>query len=414
MSQSFPEVGQSRAALEAELTRMKAGDFDWTSGRVAAYTYYRDAELLDLSKAAYLAFFQENLLGTRVFPSLVQIERDVIQMGRELFHAPHGDGLFTSGGTESIFLACLAARERAFAQGFERSLRPQIVCCETLHGAFNKAALFLGMEVLRTPMRADFRADPALIESALSERTVMVAASAPSYAHGVFDPIEPIAALASARGLWFHVDACVGGFLAPFLADAGYPAPRFDFLVPGVTSLSADIHKYGMAAKGASLLVFGGATDREHTSFVFSEWPKGTYTTATFGGSRPAGPLASAWAVMKYLGRAGYAANLRTIMDTRARLAAGIQAIDGLEVLPGDLCMLAYRGLGKRLDTDALAEQMGQRGWYVGRNARPKSIHLALNTVHARIVEPYLADLRSAVDAVRASGLVGKEDTQTY
>lgn len=411
----FPREGLSWSELEAELTNMKENDFDWTSGRVAAYTYYRDAELLDVAKKAYMVFFQENLLGTRVFPSLAKIEQDIVGMAREIFHAPNGDAAFTSGGTESIFLACFAARERAYARGFSRDRRPQIVCCETLHPAFNKAAMFLGMEVIRTPMGEDFRADPALLEAAITERTIMLAASAPSYPQGVIDPIERVAKIAQARDLWFHVDACVGGFLTPFLADAGYPAPKFDFSISGVTSLSADIHKYGMAAKGASLLVFGQASDRDYTTFEFSEWPKGTYTTKSFGGSRPAGSMAAAWAVMKYLGREGYVENVRVIMETREKLADGIAAIDGLEVIaPRDLCMLTYRCVGEGLDTDALAEQMGKRGWYVGRNLRPKCIHLALNTVHVKIVEDYLADLRAAVEEVREGRLVGKEDHHTY
>lgn len=411
----FPKVGLPWPQLEAELADMKENDYDWTSGRVAAYTYYRDAELLQVAQSAYMAYFQENLLGTRVFPSLAKIESDIVQMAREIFNAPHGDCSFTSGGTESIFLACFAARERAFARGFPRSEKPQIACCETLHPAFNKAALFLGMEVVRTPMQDDFRASPALIESAITERTVMLAVSAPSYAQGVFDPVEAVAAIAQARNLWCHVDACIGGFLAPFLAEAGYPAPKFDLSVPGVTSLSADIHKYGMAAKGASLLVFGDSKDRDYTTFEFSAWPKSTYITKSFGGSRPAGSLAAAWAVMKHLGRNGYVENVRRIMQTREQLTEGICQIEGLEVLaPAELCMLTYRCVGPGLDTDALAEQMGKRGWYVGRNARPKSIHLALNTVHVKIVDDYLADLRDAVREVRDGRLVGTEDNHTY
>lgn len=415
MTDAFPGVGEDWSILEARLKGFKNKDFDWTTGRVAAYTYYRDRELLDVARKAYMSFFQENLLGARVFPSLTQIEQEVVQMGREIFHAPNGDCSFTSGGTESIFLAVLSARQRAYENGFPKSVRPQIVCCETAHAAFNKAALFLGLDVVRTPMRADFRADAKLIANSLTDRTIMIVGSAPGYSHGVFDPIEELGALAIKHKIWLHVDACIGGFLTPFLEEAGYPAPKFDLSVAGVTTLSADIHKYGMAAKGASLLVFGEASDRDYSTFEFSEWPRGTYVTKSFGGSRPAGSLAAAWAVMKYLGRAGYVENARIIMNTRDRLVSGIKDIEGLEVVePGELCMLLYRSVEAGLDIDALAERLNTRGWFVGRNVKPKAIHLALNTVHEQIVDQYLADLRDSVAEVREQGLVGKEDVRTY
>lgn len=408
---SLPKTGEGWQAIEAALHSTKQDDIDWRGGRLAVYTYYRDEELLRVAQQAYLLFFNENALGKRAFPSLARLEDDVIAMGLSLLNAPAGaGGVFTSGGTESIFLACAAARNARPVKG-----RPKIVACETLHATFSKAASFLGMEVVRTPMRPDFSADPAALEAAIDADTVMIAASAPGYSHGRFDPVAEIGEVAARHGLWFHVDACVGGFLAPFVARLGHPVPVFDFRVPGVTSMSADLHKYGMTAKGASLLLVRDAALKRHHSFTFDGWPRGVYATETFSGSRPAGSIAAAWAVMRYLGDEGYMRNAQLIMDAKADLIAGIEAIAGLEVVrPSDLCMVLYRSTDPALDLDALAERLGARGWFVGRNVKPKSIHLALNPVHASNGDVYLRDLRAAADEVRAQRLQGVEDLRTY
>lgn len=211
------------------------------------------------------------------------------------------------------------------------------------------------------------------------------------------------------------VDACIGGFLTLFAAALGHPVPTCDFRAHGVTSLSADIHKYGMAAKGASVLLLRDAALKRHHGFEFDGWPRGVYATETFSGSRPAGAIAAAWAVMRHLGHAGYVENARIILDTWSTLAAGIAAIPGLEVIrPAELCMLLYRSTDPALDLDALAERLGVRGWFVGRNVKPKAIHLALNTVHASSADACLADLRAAVAEVRDAGLRGTADLRTY
>ncbi|MBC9207416.1 aspartate aminotransferase family protein [Roseomonas aerophila] len=407
----FPDSGTAWPALEATLTEAKQSDIDWRNGKLAVYTYYRDDALLRVAQDAYALYFSENALGKRAFPSLARLETELVEMGLSLFEAPPGaGGTFTSGGTESIFLAVLAARNAKPVRG-----RPNIVACETLHATFNKAASFLGLDVVRTPMGTDFRADPAAIAAAIDENTVMLAASAPGYSHGVFDPIAAIGAVAQQRGMWFHVDACVGGFLAPFWRELGEALPDFDFRVPGVTSLSADLHKYGYAAKGASLVLLRDAALKRHHTFEFDAWPRGTYATETFSGTRPGGSIAAAWAMVNHLGREGYREHARLIMDAKTRLVAGIESIPGLEVVrPSDLCMLLYRSTDPALDLDALAERLGTRGWFVGRNVRPKAIHLALNTIHATNAQAYIADVSAAAAEVRDKSLRGTEDFRTY
>jgi len=244
---------------------------------------------------------------------------------------------------------------------------------------------------------------------------VMLAGSAPGYTHGVFDPIPELGALALERGLWLHVDACWGGFLSPFARDIGYPVPDFDFAVPGVTSLSADIHKYGMAAKGASLFLLRDAALKQHQAFRMDRWPRGVYATDTFMGTRPGGAVASAWAVMHHLGREGYRRVAKITMETRDAITRGVAAIPGLEVVrPQESSIVLYRSNDAALDINAVADALAARGWFVGRAVNPVAIHLALNPVHARGVETYLADLAAAVAEARARGTAGTLDRATY
>ncbi|SPP98070.1 pyridoxal phosphate-dependent decarboxylase family protein [Bradyrhizobium vignae] len=400
---TLPQIGTNWSELRDRLRKMKQEDYAWRAGRLPVYIYHYTDELLRISQEAYMEFFTENALGRTAFPSVVKLETEVIEMGIGLFGGGHrAGGTFTSGGTESIFLAIKTARDWARKEkGIDR---PKIVMPNSGHAAADKAAHYLGMEVVRVPLRSDFRADISLLEAAIDDRTCMIYASAPGYPHGVFDPIEEIGELANKRGLWLHVDACLGGFLAPFARELGYPIPAFDLSVPGTCSLSADIHKYGFAAKGASLLIL---SDREHLKyqcFEFSNWQRGTYVTNTFQGSRAAGSIASAWAVMNTLGHAGYREIARVIMGTRERLIAGVEQINGLRVIrPSDLCIVLYESMDPNVDIYAVADRMGENEWYVGKSITPRAVHVALNPVIARALDDYLADLAACVEHVRST-----------
>jgi sphinganine-1-phosphate aldolase len=307
-------------------------------------------------------------------------------------------------------------RDRATAEGrVPAAMRGRLVLARSAHPAFNKAAHYLDLDVVRTPLTADFRADVTEIDRAIDARTIMIVGSAPSYPHGAFDPIAALAGIAERHDLWLHVDACVGGMLAPFMRALGEPIPPFDFVVPGVTSISVDLHKYGFAAKGASLFLLRDGDLKRYQRFAFEDWPRGAYATDTFLGTRPAGPIASAWAVMNYLGEEGYRDIARTIIDTKERLAAGIAAIEGLEILgPSELSFLLYRSVAPDLDVNAVAEGLTQHGWFVGRSLEPPGIHLMVNPVHAPIVDEYLEHLKSVVAEVRARKAVGVVDRETY
>lgn len=410
----LPRNGRCWSEVRAQLEAAKADDYAWNRGRLPLYVYWGSAELGQVAREASSLFFVENGLGKRAFPSVQTLERDVVDMVLGLMNGGGtAVGNFTSGGTESIFLAVKAAREHAReTRGLRRA---EIVAPRSAHPAFNKAACYLDMTVVRAPLGRDFRADIAAMRDAITPSTAMLVVSAPAYPHGVFDGIEAAADLARAHGLWLHVDACVGGMLAPFARQLGYDVPPFDFSIEGVTSLSVDLHKYGYAAKGASVVMFRDATLQRHLRFQFADWPRGNYVTDTFLGTRPGSPVASAWAVMNYLGEEGYLDLARTTMETRARFAEGIASIHGLEVLqPGDLSFLLYHSIDPAVDINAVAEGMAECGWFVGRCNEPPSIHLMFNPIHADITDEYLRDLRSVTEHVRETRQTAALDMHTY
>lgn len=408
------ETGRSWEEIRTELIERKGDDFDWRGGRVPIYVYHDDEALLRVSREAYNLYFSENALGQRAFPSLARMESELVRMALALFNAPEdADGSFTSGGTESIFLALKTARDRFRSrQGPDR---PAVIVPVTAHPAFDKAAHYLGMEVVRTGVGADLRADVTQMAEAINDRTAMIVGSAPCYPYGVFDDISALADLCETSGVWLHVDACLGGFLAPFARDEGYPIPDFDFRIPGVSSLSADLHKYGFSARGASVVLYRSSVLKRFQGFRFDHWPRGAYATETFLGSRPGGVIASAWAVSQYLGCSGYRRLARKTMEAKRRLVEGIRRIEGLEVLePSELSIVLYRSTDRDVDINGVAELLWEKGWFVGRSREPEAVHLALNAVHAPVIGRYLTDLQDVVQRVRLSGRKGKQDYMTY
>jgi len=306
----------------------------------------------------------------------------------------------TAGGTESIFLAVKAARDQAKKRRPGIGV-PQIVMASSAHPAFDKAAHFMGLEPVRTPLRDDFTADPAAIAAAITDDTVMVVGSVPAFPHGVVDPIPEIAAAASANGVWMHVDACVGGYFAPFAQQLGVALPDWDFSVPGVTSISADLHKYGYTAKGASTLFFRDTESFAGMGWYFDNWPRGQYFTNTLVGTRAGGAIAAAWAVMNFLGESGYRRIARRVLDTRQALQDGAAKL-GMPTF-GDprLSILAYGS--DRIDAAAVGARMATRGWVVGHVTEPAGFHHMLNLTHEPVVDRYLDDLATSIGEVPAA-----------
>ena len=400
----------------ADLDAAKANDFSWRGGRMAVYFYYLDEELSGVQKEAYTKFWTENSLGKKAFPSLAKLETDVVDFGLKVVNAPDGAaGTFTSGGSESIFLAVQTARDWARA---EKGIRnPNFVVPRTAHPAFSRAGHALGVEIRRVPTtRNDFKADVAGMAGRIDDETIGIVGSAPNYPFGVFDPIRELGALALQRGLWLHVDACVGGFLSPWVKKLGYALPEWDFSVPGVTSMSADLHKHGMAGKGASLMMLrSDELKQKYQAFDFREWERGQYLAYTMQGTRPGGAIASAWATIQHLGEEGYLRCARLVMDTKKALIEGVNAIPGLAVLePNELSICVTRSADPSLDIGAVCDAMVARGWFMGRQAEPPGIHMHLNPLHHEIWRDYLKDLRECVAEVRATKAAGKTAGSTY
>jgi len=384
-----------------ELAGKRRDDTDWRNGRVFSLVYHAGEAHEQLLKDAHAMYASANLLNPMAFKSLKQMETELVGIAGRLFNCPGAVGAVTSGGTESILCAVAAYRDRARKKR-PWIRRPELVVPTTIHPAFDKAAHYFDVKLVKVPVGADYRADVAAMAKAISWRTIGLVASAPQYPHGVVDPIGALGELALRRKLPLHVDACVGGFMLPWLERLGRRIPIWDFRVPGVTSISADLHKYAYAAKGASLLLWRSMDDMQHQIFVATDFPGGIYASPTLIGTRPGGPVAAAWAAVQTLGADGYTRLAKEAIDTADRLRAGIARI--ATVIPGDATIVAYT-------TDhcyAVADRLEARGWSVDRQHRPATIHLTVTANHAPVVERYLADLQAAISEVRANPALAK------
>ena len=384
MTNRFPPKGRTRDDVLDELEAGKVNDVDWRGGRIGLYTHFGGDDVLEIAKDASRMYFSENALGPSAFPSLARFENDVIAWTLGLLNADDdASGSMTSGGTESIMMAVKTARDWS-RENRPVSGTPQVVAPYSAHPAFNKAAHYLGLDVKRVPVGPDHRANAERMADAIEDRTIMLVGSAPQFAHGVIDPISDLAQLALEHHLWLHVDACVGGFIAPFARALGRPIPPFDFSVPGVSSMSADLHKYGFTAKGASTFLLSDQSHRKYQVFEFDEWSRGHYSSPTIPGTRPGGPIAAAWAVLNYLGWDGYVRIAGELFEAVDQLKDGICAIDGLSIV-GDppLTLLTYTS--EDYDIFAVAEAMAQRGRH---HPHPLCIvDCSRSLIHVRLVE---------------------------
>lgn len=398
---TLPARGISREDLLAKLSALKAGDSDWQGGRVFSLVYNAGPDVAAIAREAYSTFIAENGLSPFAFPSLLKMETEVVAMTAGLLG---GDaetaGSMTSGGSESIFMAMKAARDWA-REHKPAIVAPEVVLPLSAHPAFNKAAHYLGLKTIVTPLKDDLTADADAMSAAIGDNTVMIVGSACSYPHGMIDPIAGLAAIARERELWLHVDACVGGFILPFLERLGHPIPSFDFRLAGVSSLSADIHKYGYVPKGASVVLYKNLALRKYQFFAYADWPGGVYGTPSLCGSRPGGAIAASWTVMHYLGEEGYLRLAKEISEATARLLAGVREIPGLYILGQPLGSIFAIG-SDRLNIYALGERMKSYNWFIDSQHRPPSLHMTIMPAHNQIVEPFLADLNRAASEVAA------------
>jgi sphinganine-1-phosphate aldolase len=407
----FPEHGTPHDEVMSRLRDATSRDADWRGGKIFSLVYFAGDDVAEVLKEAYTAAFYSNGLGPGAFKSLKKFESEVIAMTADLLNHPEAAGNMTSGGTESILMAVKAARDWGRAE--KGIAQPRLVVPVTAHPAFDKAAHYLDVEIVRTPLREDLRADVDAMVQAINDNTVLIAGSAPCYPFGVIDTIPEIAALAAERGICCHVDACLGAYLLPFVERLGRQVPPWDFRVPGVTSISADLHKYGYSARGASGILYRDRELRRHQFFATSDWPGGLYGSPTLAGSRPGGAIAAAWAVLNYLGVEGYTRFGRVVMETTTALIEGINEIPQLKIL-GRPDMSVFAFTSDSLDIDGVADAMDEAGWHPDRQQLPPSLHCMVTPAHEKIVDPFLSDLRRAAEHVAENGAVSSGRAATY
>jgi sphinganine-1-phosphate aldolase len=400
---SLPKQGRSASEVLADLDELGKADVDWKSGRAFSLAYYAGPEVYELATEANARFQSANALNTGAFPSLGKMQSRVVATIAELLNGgPAAAGFMTSGGTESLLLAVKAARQRGRSRGITE---PEMVLPASAHAAFEKAAAYFDVRSVRVPVAEDFRADARAMAAAMTPRTVLLVASAPSYPQGVIDPVDEIAALAAERDVLCHVDACMGGITLPMLERLGYPIPPFDFRVPGVTSMSVDLHKYGYTAKGASVIVYRNRELRSHQTFRTDNWLGGLYASSGVLGTKSGGPIAAAWAVLEHLGEEGYLRLTRDARKATEALVAGLRATPGVRVL-GEPAATLVAFACDGADAFAVGDALGRRGWVVDQQQPPPSLHCTVNAAHAAMIDDFLADLRDVLAEVRTTAAV--------
>ena len=415
----LPERGLGRDEVLRTVEDLAARERPrWRDGLASGAVYHGGDDHVDFLNRVYATSSQVNPLHADLWPSGAKFEAEIVAMTAAMLGGSDPSrqvvGTVTSGGTESILLAMKAYRDQARAGTGRRARRPEVVAPSTAHVAFDKAAQCFGIKLVRVPVGSDYRADVAAMRRAVNRSTVAMVGSAPSFPHGVVDPVEELAAVAAGRRIGFHTDACLGGFVLPWARRLGYDVPGFDFQVPGVTSMSADTHKFGYAAKGTSVVLYRGTELRSHQYFTATEWPGGLYFSPTLAGSRPGGLSAACWAAMVATGEDGYLEATRRVLATGAAIRDGIAAIPRLRVLGEPLWVIAFASDGP--DIYRVHEQMTRRGWSLNALQRPPAVHLCVTLRHTEpgVAERFLADLRASVAGAQAEPAGGPGAVPVY
>jgi len=395
----FPEAGTAGDAILAELDARLARDPDVHGAHLFGLVYPTGIDALEeLLAAVNRRYLFHNALNPFKFPEIAALEADVVAMTGALLHIPSdGGGAMTSGGTESILMSMLVNRERARSRGIDR---PQILAPVSAHPAYAKAAHYFDMEVVPIPLDDGYRADVEAAAGLIGPRAAVVVASAFSYPYGIMDPVADLAAVAAEHGVGCHVDACIGGFVLPFLERLGAEVPPWDFRVAGVTEVSADVHKYGYVPKGASVVLHRDPDWFGHQAFLYDAWPGGLYGSAGIAGARSAAPIATAWAALRHLGETGYSDIVRGLQDTTRAVRSAIEDIPQL-ALVGDPIgpVMAFTSTAADLDIEAVGTAMDARGWHLNRIVAPAGLHLMLSPAHAGVADALIADLAASVAA---------------
>jgi len=422
----LPKQGVPHADLLTEMERIKSCDADPASGKMFALVYtgaddtFRlqtkaydmfceqtglDPDHESLVRAFHHAFMHENALNPIMFPSLRRFENEIVSMTASMLHGDsHVVGSLTSGGTESILMAMKAYRDRA-RKLFPHIKNPEMVAPITIHPAHEKAAAYFGFTIIHVPVNRDFVPCLKDYEQAITPNTITLLSSAPQYCHGVVDPIEALSSLAVKHELPLHVDACFGGFMLPWVEKLGYSIPQFDFRLPGVTSISADIHKYGYGTKGASVVLYRNEAYRRHQIFAYSQWPGGLFGSPSMSGTRPGGNIAAAWATLRALGEEGYMEMAAKLMVITKKMIDGVNLIDGLCVLgTPHMTSFAIGSCDPDVSILGVADILEEQGWKPERQQYPDSLHCSITPNHLRpgLAEELIEAIREAVNKHKA------------
>jgi sphinganine-1-phosphate aldolase len=402
----LPENGRARPDLLQEIAALTSREeARWKEGYVSGAVFFGDDEHVDFLNQVYNLNAPSNALHAHVWPSVSKFEAEVVAMTADMLGGSQTPdeicGTLTSGGTESILMAMKTYRD--WARETKGITQPEVIAPITAHAAFDKAAHYFGLKLVRIPVDDQFRADWIAAKNAISKNTIAMVGSAPSYPHGMVDPISEMAALAREAGVGFHVDACVGGFVLPWAEKLGYRVPPFDFRLPGVTSMSADTHKYGLANKGSSVVLYRTPELRRYQYFVVTDWPGGIYFSPGMAGSRPGAAAAATWAAMVATGQDGYLEMARRVLETAQFIRREVVAIPGLRVLGDPLFIIAFAA--DEFDIYRVMDRMSKKGWSLNGLHRPACIHIMVTPLHTQpgVQERLIADLREAVAFVQAN-----------
>ncbi|MBS0418750.1 MAG: aspartate aminotransferase family protein [Proteobacteria bacterium] len=405
---TLPKHGLPPEEVLQRVREFRANDPTFERGQMTAYCMMGSHDLQSVLEGAYRVYFFQNALKRRFFPGLRQMEEQLREMAASLLSGgkPGVRVKFTSGGSESLFCGFHAAREWA-KERFPHITQPEVIAPYSAHATISKACHYLGLKLTRVPVGKDYRADVRAMEAAIGPNTIALAGSAPSWPYGKIDPISEIAALGQRRNLWVHVDACVGGYLAPFVARLGYSLPAWDFSIPGVKSISADLHKYAYAPKPASTIAYASEDLLKYHNVSASDWPTATYLSEGMVGSRPAGAIAATWAGFHFLGEEGFLDYAKRTMETKERLVQGLKRL-GMQPWDTDLCLLLFETA--ELPAEAVVGALTEAGWPCMGTQRPPMVQLIVDPLVENVVDEYLVDLERILRQLRGGKSVKKGD----
>jgi len=406
----LPEAGVNRADILREMEELQSKEASkWKHGFVSGAVYHGDDDHIGFLNKVYAINSQSNPLHPDVFPSCAKYESEVVFMTAHMLGAGHENrnldkdneicGVVTSGGTESILLAMKTYRD--WARDRKGINKPEMIIPSTAHAAFDKASQYFNIKCIRIPVDENYKADVAATRKAITRNTIVIVGSAPSFPHGMIDPIEELSELAIKNGVRFHADACLGGFVLPWAKKLGYDIPPFDFTLPGVTSISADTHKYGYAPKGTSVILYRGFELRHYQYYKTTEWPGGLYCSPTFAGSRPGALSAGCWAAMVTMGANGYLKATKRILETTSAIRSGIKQIPDLHILGDPLWVIAFGS--NEVDIYRVMDFMSERSWSLNALHKPPCIHICVTLRHTQpgVSKRFVDDLKSSVEYVK-------------